>query len=280
MKSRWLSPLIYLVCSLVGIVSLLYPFFLPQGTTGAQPGLQRSADMPLMLTVLLGLALLVLVYEVQGQAMNTKLIALLGVLVAINAALRFLEVAIPGPGGFSPVFFLIVLTGYVYGARFGFLMGVLTLLVSAILTGGVGPWLPSQMFTAGWVGMSAAILRPLLLGLHLKGQGEEIWILAGFGAFWGMMYGVIMNLWTWPFIAGPADQYWEYGVGIWETVQRYASYYLLTSLVWDIVRASGNFLLILGFGMPALRTLRRFKQRFTFIYKPTPSPVAQSNLSG
>ena len=280
MKSRWLSLLIYVVCSLVGIVSLLYQFFLPQGTTGAQPGSQRSADMPLMLTVLLGLALLVLVYEVQGQAMNTKLIALLGVLVAINAALRFLEVAIPGPGGFSPVFFLIVLTGYVYGARFGFLMGVLTLVVSAILTGGVGPWLPSQMFTAGWVGMSAATLRPLLLGLHIKGRREEIWILAGFGAFWGMMYGVIMNLWTWPFIAGPADQYWEYGVGIWETMQRYASYYLLTSFVWDIVRAGGNFMLILGFGMPALRTLRRFKRRFTFMYKPTPAPVAQSNLSG
>ncbi|HWQ83125.1 MAG TPA: ECF transporter S component [Anaerolineales bacterium] len=270
MKNRWLSPIIYLVCSLVGILSLLYPFVLPQVTTGAQSGQQRSADMPLMLSVLLGLALIVLVYEVQGQGMSTKLIALLGVLVAINAALRFLDIAIPVPGGFSPIFFLIILTGHVYGARFGFLMGVMTLVVSAILTGGVGPWLPGQMFAAGWVGMSAPLLRPLVRRLQLEGRSEEVWILAGFGALWGLFFGVIMNLWTWPFIAGPADQYWTQGAGIGETIRRYASYYLATSLIWDLARAAGNFLIILGFGLPALRALRRFKRRFTFTVAQPP----------
>ncbi len=280
MKNRWLSPIIYLICSLVGVVSLLYPFVLPQFNATGQPGQQRSADMPLMLTLLLGLALLVLVYEVQGQAMSTKIIALLGVLVAINAALRFFDVAIPIPGGFSPIFFLIILTGYVYGARFGFLMGVMTLVVSAILTGGVGPWLPSQMFTAGWVGMSAALLRPSMRNLSLEGRSGEVWILAGFSAVWGILFGIIMNLWTWPFIAGPADQYWSQGIGMLETFQRYATYYLATSLVWDIARAAGNFLLIFGFGVPALRALRRFQRRFTFTYSQPPAPVVPENLPG
>ena len=40
-------------------------------------------------------------------------------------------------------------------------MGALTLFTSAIITGGVGPWLPGQMFVAGWVGMSVRLLaRP------------------------------------------------------------------------------------------------------------------------
>ncbi len=280
MKNRWLSPIIYLICSLVGVVSLLYPFVLPQLNATGQPGQQRSADMPLMMTLLLGLALLVLVYEVQGQAMSTKIIALLGVLVAINAALRFFDVAIPIPGGFSPIFFLIILTGYVYGARFGFLMGVMTLAVSAILTGGVGPWLPSQMFSAGWVGMSTPLLRPLIRSLSLEGRSSEVWILAGFSAVWGILFGIIMNLWTWPFIAGPADQYWTQRIGLMETFRRYAAYYLATSLVWDIARAAGNFVMIIGFGVPALRALRRFKRRFTFTYSQPPASIVPENLPG
>ena len=53
------------------------------------------------------------------------------------------------------------LAGYIFGARFGFLLGVMTLLVSALLTGGVGPWLPYQMFTAGWIGLTSGWLPRL-----------------------------------------------------------------------------------------------------------------------
>lgn len=279
MTNRWLNAFIYLTCGLVGIVALLYPFFSTQDNLSIQAGQQRSADMPLMLTVLMSLALLVLIYEVQSQAANPRLIALLGVLVAINASLRFLDIAIPVPGGFSPIFFLILLTGYVYGARLGFLMGVMTLVVSAILTGGVGPWLPAQMFTAGWVGMSAAVLRSLNRSLHLIGKPGEIWALAEFGAIWGLLFGAIMNLWTWPFIAGPPDQYWTVGIGLADTLRRYASYYLVTSFVWDMARAVGNFLMIIVFGAPALRALYRFKRRFTFRYLPSPAPIPHSELT-
>ncbi len=40
-------------------------------------------------------------------------------------------------------------------------MGVYTIVVSALITGGVGPWLPYQMLVTGWVGMSAGGLRLL-----------------------------------------------------------------------------------------------------------------------
>ena len=268
MRSQALRYGIYALSTGLGILSFLYPFLTPalsQNTTLSQA---RSSDAPLMYTLLLGLCLVVLMFEVQGQAVDTKLIALLGMLVAINSALRFIEIAIPGPGGFSPIFFLIILTGYVFGGRFGFLMGALTLFVSALVTGTVGPWLPSQMFAAGWLGMSAPLCRPVTRKFHAEGKTLEILILAIFGAFWGLLYGAIMNLWSWPFIAGAADQYWNQGDGIIAGLKSYALYYLVTSLVWDLVRALGNFLLIVALGAPTLRVLRRFHQRFSFNYQP------------
>ncbi len=275
MKSRLFSLAIYLTATISGMMVLLYPFFLPVVSLQEGFGTLRTGEMPLMMTFLLGLCLVAILFETQGQMINTKLIALLGVLVAINSALRFIETAIPGPGGFTPIFFLIILVGYVFGGRVGFLMGALTLLVSALVTGGVGPWLPAQMFTAGWVGMSTIILQPMVRGLSAKlNQGSkpaghmEIYLLAGFGLLWGFLYGAIMNLWQWPFIAGPQSQSYAAGLGFLATLRHYLAFYLVTSLVWDVVAAIGNVLLILALGVPALRALRRFRQRFEFCYSP------------
>jgi energy-coupling factor transport system substrate-specific component len=280
MKSRLFSLAIYLTATISGMLVLLYPFFLPVIPRQTGFGMMRTGEMPLMMTFLLGLCLVALLFEAQGQMVNTKLVALLGILVAINSALRFIETAIPGPGGFTPIFFLIILVGYVFGGRTGFLMGALTLLVSALVTGGVGPWLPAQMFTAGWVGMSVIILRPLVNALSARrAQGSfinnrmEIYLLAGFGLLWGFLYGGIMNLWQWPFIAGPQSQSYAAGLGFLATVRHYLAFYLVTSLVWDAVAAIGNVLLLLALGAPALRALRRFRQRFEFTYTPETSAV-------
>jgi len=121
MRSHLLSIAIYLVAGASGLLALLYPFFQPALQAGqAAPGQLRAGEMPAMMTLLLGLCVVVLLAEAQGQALSTRLVALLGVLVALNSALRFLETAIPGPGGFSPMFFLIILVGYVFGGRVGF----------------------------------------------------------------------------------------------------------------------------------------------------------------
>jgi energy-coupling factor transport system substrate-specific component len=290
MKSRLSSAAIYLTATLSGLLVLLYPFFLPAATQQTGFGTLRMSEMPLMMTFLLALCLVVLLFEAQGQMVNTKLIALLGILVAINSALRFIETAIPGPGGFTPIFFLIILVGYVFGGRVGFLMGALTMLVSALVTGGVGPWLPAQMFTAGWVGMSAILLRPIVRRLTAQKTGEpkqagqlEVYTLAGFGLLWGFLYGAVMNLWQWPFIVGPQDQSFTAGLGFPATLRNYLAFYLVTSLVWDAIAALGNLLLLLLLGGPALRSLRRFRQRFEFTYTPDGNPSAslpEERLSG
>jgi energy-coupling factor transport system substrate-specific component len=268
MKSPVLSFSLYILTAAISLFVFLFPLFSPLLLHGKKGESTFPGEMALTLTLLLALSLLVVLYEVQSHSINTKLIALLGVLVAINAALRFIEVAIPGPGGFSPIFLLIILTGYVFGARFGFLMGTMTILVSALVTGGVGPWLPNQMFIAGWVGMTAPVCLWFVRRLQGEERRREVIALSLFGALWGILFGVLMSLWGWTFIAGAGIDSLSSESSLTSVLGRYGSYYLVTSLVWDVIRALGNFILILVFGAAVLRSLRRFKERFFFNYTP------------
>lgn len=258
--SQFLTAVIYLLSGLIGVAAFAYPFVLPQviGPGGAADAAAHQLDAPLLTMVLVALCLGVLLVEVQGQAVSAKVVAALGVLVAITAVLRFLAVALPGIGGVSPVFVPIILAGYVFGARFGFLLGTMGLLASALITGGVGPWLPYQMFTAGWLGLTAGWLP------HPRHAGRQVAILAVFGGVWGLLFGAIMNLYFWPFVVDSAPTSWQPGAGLVEGVARYAAFYAATSLLWDVGRAAGNVVLILAVGAPVVRALTRFHDRFQF----------------
>jgi len=263
-----LSTITILLVGLAGLAAFVYPFFLP--ASGAQGVIEaHTTDALLVFTLVTILGMGVMIAEVGTQAAGAKTVAMLGILTAINAVLRLADVAtgLMGIGGFSPVFFLIILVGYVYGSRFGFLLGILTLFVSALITGGVGTWLPYQMFAAGWVGLTAGWL-PDLRGLgqvHLQGRAvsSEIIVLAAFGLGWGMLFGALMNLFFWPYIGG-GEMYWVPGLTLRETVRRYTVFYAATSLWWDITRGIGNFVLIALLGAPVLRLLRRFQRRLSF----------------
>jgi energy-coupling factor transport system substrate-specific component len=267
---RLIGGAIYALSAAIGILAFIYPFFVPVASQVAGV-YAHSQDAPLLTATLVGLSVVALLVELQGQAINAKTVAMLGVLVALTSVLRFLEVAFPMPGGFSPIFAPIIISGYVFGGRFGYLMGTFTLLASALITGGVGPWLPYQMFTAGWAGLTAGWLTriPGLRAHRPSHQSLELgaWDLAFlsvFGFLWGLLYGVVVNVYFWPFAAGPTNQSWAPGIGLRETLGRYAIFYAVTSLMWDLFRAVGNVLLILLLGAPMVKTLARFRQRFNF----------------
>ena len=263
---RVIGGTIYALSGAIGVLAFIYPFLVE---IPRQPyGQAHSQDAPLVTIALVGLAVVALLVELQGREISARTVALLGVLVAIASVLRFIENAVPGPGGFSPIFAPIILAGYVFGSRFGFLMGAFTLLTSALITGGVGPWLPYQMFTAGWTGMTAGWLshmvhRVLHPAPRVKEKLEFV-ILCVFGFVWGLLYGAIVNLWFWPWAVGAPEQTWTPGTGLWETLRRYGAFYLVTSLVWDMARAVGNVALLLLLGPATLRALSRFRQRFYF----------------
>ncbi len=248
-----------ILASLTGIVALLFPFVMPvaQASADFAPVL-RTEQTPLLTLILVSLCLAILLVEFQGSRTNAKIVAALGVLVAGTAALRFIEVGIPGPGGFSPIFLPIIIGGYVFGPRFGFLLGAMSILVSGLITGGVGPWLPYQTLAAAWVGMFAGWLpkpeRPLY----------QLIILVTYGLMWGFLFGIILNLYTWPYLVGDPAQTWQQGSGLVGALRSYAAYYIATSLIWDAARAAGNVALLVILGIPLVRALARFRDRLQF----------------
>jgi energy-coupling factor transport system substrate-specific component len=252
-----------LLVSLVGIAAFLFPFAQPRDPGGAAgqglSGVAHAQDAALIFVVLIVLSLGAVMGNMVSSngGLNAKMVATLGVLTAVNAVLR----VVPGPAGFSAMFALPILCGYCYGATFGFLLGVLSLAVSALLGAGIGPWLPYQMFAIGWVGLTSAWLprfprRPRV----------EVVLLAAWGLVWGIGFGFVINVWFWPLVydSTQAGLYWQPGVGAWVAFRRYLAFYAVTSVWWDAGRAVGNLLLIGLFGAPVLRLLRRFGRRFTF----------------
>jgi energy-coupling factor transport system substrate-specific component len=269
-----LSPWLLAVTSLIGLAAFFYPFLLPPSP--AEESRAHVADTPLLLTVLMGLCVLVLLADLETRRLDAKQIALLGMLIATNAALRPLQ----GLGGLSPLYILPILTGYVYGGGFGFLLGALSVLVSALFTGGVGVWLPFQMFGLGWVGLlSAWLARP---GQALARRGlPERWTLAGWGLVVGLGFGALLNLYFWPFIAPAAvadpGQAWDPASGLLGALRSYLAFYVVTSLWYDVLRALGNVALLLVLAEPMLKLLRRFQARFLFTVLPAPQSHVESS---
>lgn len=259
----------------------LAAFALPFAATGS-PSATRVVEGSLLLGVVTATSLIVALGELARQAGPGNLsraTALLGVLVALDAALRL----IPSLLGASPIFVLIIVVGYVFGSAFGFTMGALTLLLSAVITAGIGPWLPFQMICAAWIGAGAGMLPP-----SLRAEAQRV-ALAVYGALVGLLFGALMNLYSWPFAAPGADieqsLYWVPGLSFAETAVRYGRFYLTTSLVHDAARAIATAVLLLLAGPPIIRLLRRYRLQVSWREKQTggKQPVAASrplNLPG
>ena len=236
------------VVTVIGLASLLWPFFISASASANQA---HAHDAPfvlwLMVPVLLGLTAI----EMSRGGIDARGIAVLGILAAWGTALR---IPSPGVAGLEPVFFLLVLAGYVYGAPFGFALGGLTLFVSAIATGGVGPWLPFQMLCAGWVGAGAGMLP--------HPRRSERWVLASYTALACFLYGAAMNLWFWPFVAGSTTSISYVAGGGWlVNLKHFVVFDLTTSLGFDLPRALINVILMTLLAQPVLVALRRSLRR-------------------
>jgi energy-coupling factor transport system substrate-specific component len=228
--------------------------------------LAHSGDAPWLFAALLPLLLAVIVAQISegrtatgGQAgLEAKSIALLGVLAAAGAALRPLGA---GTAGLEPTFFLMVLSGRVLGPGFGFVLGNISLFASALLTGGVGPWLPFQMLGMGWVCLGAGLLPG---PATLRGR-RELWLLAVYGAVSAELYGLVLDLQGWPYIAGMGSNVsFVPGDPLGANLTRFLAYHLTTAMGWDLTRSTLTAVLCLTLGHPVLAALRRASRRAAF----------------
>jgi energy-coupling factor transport system substrate-specific component len=245
-----------------GLVLFIAPLLI--GPAFPQPVVLFSALVAVSALVVLGVAL-------QTHHLSTRLLAVLAALVAIDATLRL--VIVIGLLGFSPIFFLIIAGGFVMGPSFGFASGALTLLLSAVLTAGLGPWLPYQMLAAGWVGMGAGYIGRVT---RRSTSPWAIGLLCLYGAAAGFIYGVLLDLWEWPLLiaAGSSPLSWVPGAGAAGLVRRFGGFYLATSLAYDTFRAAGNLVLIAVLGPAVIRALDRFRRRFLLDWAE-PVPAAE-----
>jgi len=117
--------------------------------------------------------------------------------------------------------------------------------------------LPFQMLAAAWMGLGAGLLP------QVRGR-REIALLAGFGFIAAFAYGLLLNLWFWPFIADGTQIAFAPGAAITENLARWFAFTATTSLAFDLPRAVLTAGLIMLLGHPVLSALRRSARRAAF----------------
>jgi energy-coupling factor transport system substrate-specific component len=245
------SALVLGVASVAGLMMLMWPLLVRESSGG-------QAGPPFVFLALVPVVIVVVLAEVSEGGLDPRVLAVLGVLSAVNAVLRGLS---PGTAGVELVFFLLILAGRVFGPGFGFVLGCTSLFASALLTGGVGPWLPFQMLVSAWVGMGAGLLP------RRVGGRTEIAMLAAYGVVAAYLYGLLLNLSSWPFVLGvsvPGHTGLSFVPGdpLSENLHRFLTYTLITSTgSFDTGRAITNAIAVVVLGPAVLTTLRRAARR-------------------
>ena len=260
------STFAILATSLVGVVAFGWPLFAAPESTA----IAHASDAPWIFAIVIPLLLAVVLAQFTDRGMDAKAIALLGVLSAVVSALRPLG---GGTAGLEPIWVILVLGGRALGPGFGFALGAVSLFSSALLTGGVGPWLPFQMLGAAWVGLGAGLLP------QVRGKAE-LGLLALYGAVASFAYGLLLNLWFWPFTAGLPDAIaFVPGAPIGENLFAWLRFTVLTSLGYDIPRAILTVTLILIAGPVVLTALRRVSRKAAFDAAPVFEPASRQDTA-
>lgn len=245
-----------LVANLVAAAAFAWPLLVP-----AVPS-QAQAAAPWAALALVPIAVVLVLIALDASIRSATTLAMLGTLTAVGAAVRL---AGTGVGGVEAVFVVLILAGRAFGARFGFLLGVLVIALSSIASG-FGPWTPFQMIACAWVGAGAGLLpggRRVVEehGGRRGARWREVALLASYGVVASYAFGAVMNLWFWPFAVGPETSIsYSPDAPLATNLGSFLSYTLVTStLTWDTIRAITSVVGIAVAGPAVLAALRRAK---------------------
>jgi len=246
------TSILVALTSAVGLMAFGWPLL----ASSSSVVVAHANDAPWLFAVVLPLVIAVVLADVADGGLDAKGVALLGVLSAAAAAMRPFG---SGHAGFEPMWIVVILGGRALGP--GFCLGAVGMFSSALVTGGVGPWLPFQMIGAAWIGLGAGLL-PRATGRR------EIAILASYSAFACVAYGFMLNLWFWPFLTAdsgfPPGLSYVAGAPLVTNLQHWLRFDVATSLGFDIPRAVLTVTLVVVAGRAVLVALRRASRRAAF----------------
>lgn len=177
----------------------------------------------------------------ERSAVSSREVGVIAVLAALAAVCRVPFAPLPG---IQPTTFLVIVSGYVFGARAGFMVGAVSALVSNFFLG-QGPWTPFQMLFWGLAGVSAGILGELIAETSRA-------VMVTFSAAWGYLFGWLMNLFFVVFFIRPLT---------WKTV--FLAY--VASFPFDTLHALGNAAFYLLLGPQVIKVLKRFQEKMTYV---------------
>ena len=242
------SRIVLAFTSLIALAGFLWPFF-------------YVGNLHWIFVIAIAASAFLLISEVGIGSIDAKSIALLGVMSAFITLLRPLGA---GAAGLEPIWFALIIAARVFGPSWGFLLGITSMTTSALLTGGVGPWLAYQVFAAGWIGLLAGSLPQKFAGKLIRGATEKFLLIIA-GIFAAFAFGILMDLQFWPWVLGSNTQLsYIPGGALSENVSRFITFHFASSMAWDIPRAILTSTLIAVTATPFLSALRRtyFKAAF------------------
>ena len=126
------------------------------------------------------LALLLFAAGFERKSTGTRRLVIVSVMTALCFAGRFIPFL-------KPISALTIITALYLGGEAGFLVGALTAILSNFYFG-QGPWTAFQMLAWGTIGLAAGLLSAPLKKSRL--------LLLVYGAFSGIAYSFIMDIWT------------------------------------------------------------------------------------
>ncbi len=195
-----------------------------------------NLNWALLSTIIVFLCILAFFWQFEKTQVNSKMIALIATMSSLAAVSR---IAFSAIAGLQPATFIVMITGYVFGANIGFMVGATAALVSNLFLG-QGPWTPWQMFCWGMCGVFASMLA-------LKQEKFTLLSFTVLAGLCGLFYGWVINIWHWAAFMYPLN------------AKTFLAVYL-SSVAFDVIHAVGNVVFSVLFAGTFYHILCRFKK--------------------
>lgn len=190
---------------------------------------------------IIGTAIFLMLARFERKKVGARELVILAVLAAIAAVGRVPFASLPSV---QPTTFVIMMSGIVFGAESGFMIGAVAALASSMILG-QGPWTPWQMVAWGLVGLTAGLLGKTKFL-------NTTWGRIVFGVVWGFLFGWIMNLWG---LLSMSQS------GMVFDAKAIIAYFV-ASVTFDSMHSIGNVFFLLVFGNIWIKNLSRFKRKY------------------